>query len=568
MRRVALPFAHLALALALVTSGCTPGRQVAPGSGAGTGGGGDARPHIDAVVAPPSDNVFRIALQTNPPDLDPILISDTTSDGVASKIFNTLLGYDQDLNLVPDLAEALPEVSDDGLVYTFRLRPGVTFQNGREVVASDVKYSLTRLAETRSKRFNVIQPIAGAEAAAEAARSGAPIELSGVVVKDDRTVAITLSEPNPTFLYLLAMSNASIVPEEEVEAKGDRFSREPVGTGPFKLVEWKENDRIVLERFDDYWEGRPKLAGIRYRVIPENLTRQQEYIAGNLDILDVFSGMYRKWRESDRADEVVEWPQLSLEYYGFNLEAEGSPYAGRDDETARKLRLAINLAVDREHICTNILEGRRRPANGIVPEGMPGHDASRPVFAHDVARAEQLLVEAGYPGGEGLPEVELWFNQQGDNSGVAQAVQQDLQEVGIPIRLKALDWAAFIEAADAGEPAFFRLGWVADYPDPENFLYFLFHSNNKGPQGNVTFYDNPEVDRLIDASYAETDRKARLELLRQAESLIVEDVPWLFLTFNKEVVLLKPYVKNFLPTGMDDDVHASQVPWHLVEIAG
>lgn len=554
----------LALSAALLAASCGP----PPGTEPGPDGATTPRVAIDSKNTPPADGYFRIALATNPPALDPILVSDTTSDGLATKIFNTLVGYDSELRLVPELAEAMPEISDDGLTYTFRLREGVRFHTGREVVAEDVKYSLTRLASTPSKRFNVIQPIAGADEAKEAARTGAPLEVSGIEAVDPRTVRITLKEPYAPFLYLLAMVNAAVVPQEEVEAKGDRFSREPVGTGPFRLVEWVENDRLVLERHEDYFEGRPVLAGLRYRVIPEPLARQQEYVQGNLELVDVVSGMYDKWSSSNHAEDVLEWPQLAIEYYGFNLEKAGSPYAGRTDESARKLREAINWAVDRDHICRNILENRRRPANGIVPQGMPGHAEERPAFSRDVERAKRLLAEAGYPEGEGLPPVDLWFNQQGDNAAIAQAVQQDLNGLGIPIRLRALDWAAFLDATDAGEPAFFRLGWVADYPDPENFLFFLFHSSNKGPQGNVTFYDNPEVDRLIDESYAMTDREARLAQLQRAEELILEDHPWLFLTFNKEVILRKPYVEGFEPTGMDDDVHASQVDWHLVSIGG
>lgn len=521
---------------------------------------------LKSVEAPPSDGVLRIPLLTNPPDLDPILISDTTSHGVAAKIFSTLLKYDENLQLVPDIAAALPEISNNGRVYTFAIRKGVKFHHGREVTAADVRYSLSRLALTKSKRFNVIQPILGAQAAAEASNQGQFMELTGIKVLDPYKLEITLSKPYIPFLYLMAMSNAAIVPREVVEEKGDLFSREPVGTGAFKLVEWKENNFIRLERFDDYHQGKPKLAGMLMRIIPESLARQQEYQAGNLDICDVTSGMYKKWSNSNHSADVLEWPQLALLYYGFNLEKEGSPYSGRTDEKAKKLRLAINYAVDREHLCKNVLENRYFPANGILPRGMSGHNETRDVFKQDLEKARQLLAEAGYPDGKGLPPVQLWFNSQGDNALVAQTVQQDLSQIGVTIDLKQLDWAAFIEAADAGEPSFFRLGWVADYPDPENFLFFLFHSTNKGPQGNVTFYDNPVVDALIDESYGETNAEMRMELLRRAEEQIIQDVPWLFLTFNKEVILRKPYVKNLQPTGMDDDVNFAHIAWHELSI--
>lgn len=521
---------------------------------------------IDSVDAPPADGFLRIGLRANPPDLDPILISDTTSDGIASKIFDTLVAYDHELNLVPRLVEAMPEISEDGLIYTFTLRPGVKFHNGRELVSADVKYGLTRLATTRSKRFNLIQPIVGADEAAAAARAGGQPDVAGIEVVDDRVFRIRLVKPYAVFLYHLAMVCTAPVPREIVEARGDAFSREPVGTGPFELARWAENDHIRLIPFAGYHRGAPKLKGILHRIIPEAIARQEEYRAGNLELIDVVSGMYEKWRTSNHSRDVLEWPQIGIQYFGFNLEKAGSPYAGRDDEKARKLREAVNFAVDREHICKNVLEGRYIPANAVVPLGMPGHDASRPSFTKDPARVKQLLAEAGYPDGKGMPSVDLYFNTQGDYPRIAEAVQADLTEAGIPVTLKALDWAAHIDAADKGEPAFFRLGWVADYPDPENFLAPLFHSKNKGPQGNVSFYGNPAVDALIDESYVVTDQARRFELLHQAEDLILADSPWLFLFFQKEVVLLKPYVKEFEPTAMDDDVNASHLDWHLVEM--
>jgi len=523
---------------------------------------------ITSLDLPPADNVFRIPLLTNPPDLDPILVSDTTSDGIASKIFNTLVSYDQQLNLEPSVAVAMPEISADGLTYTFQLRSGIRFSNGREITAEDVKYSLQRLAGIRSKRSNLVEPIAGASEAIEMARKDSSLvspEIKGIVASDPHTIQITLSKPYAPFIYHLAMVNTAVVPREAVERSGLRFSREPVGTGPFRLVEWKENNSLYLAANPDYFQGAPKLAGIRYRIIPEALTRLEEYKSGGLEITVVTQGVYPEWKNSNRVGDIRQWPSLAVQYYGFNLEKEGSPYAGMGD-SARKLREAVNWAVDREFLGEVLLEGRFYPANGIIPPGVAGYDASRPAFQKDLERSSQLLFEAGYPGGDGLPPVDLWFNNQGDNSLIAQVIQEDLKKAGITIVLKQLDWGAFIEATDSGEPAFFRLGWVADYPDPENFLAFLFHSKNKGPNGNVSFYGRPEVDDLSDRSYSETDMGKRIALLQEASKLILSDSPWLFLLFGKETVLLKPYVKNYNPTGMCDDVAGNHVKWHLVEI--
>ena len=528
--------------------------------------GGCTKRELTSVNRPDPNGAVRLALLTNPPDLDPILISDTTSSGIVSKIFDTLLTHDQDLNVVPKLARELPTVSDDRLVYTFKIREGVKFHNGREVKAEDFKYSLERLAQVNSKRNNVVKPILGAEEAIQRAQSGGDTAMEGIKVLDDYTLEITLAEPYYPFLYLMTMDNASVVPREEVEKAGDGFSRKPVGSGPFKLDVWKENDMLRLVANEDYFAGKPKIPEIIMRVIPEPLTRTAEYRAGKLDIVDLTQGMLPRWKGSAHAEDVLQYHQSAILYYGFNLQKEGSPFAGSSDK-ARKLREAVNWAVDRQFICDRITDGKHSPINGILPPGMPGANTTRPVFTQDLDKAKQLLEEAGHPMGEGLPPVELWFNSQGDNAKIAQAVQNDLGLVGIEISLKQLDWAAFLKATEAGEPAFFRLGWSSSYADPEYYLYFLFHSANHGPNGNSTFYSNPEVDRLIDQSYGVSDPEERLNLLREAEKLIVDDYPWLFLTSVREALLVKPYIKNFNPTALDDDsAGGSQVDWSKVEI--
>jgi peptide/nickel transport system substrate-binding protein/oligopeptide transport system substrate-binding protein len=358
------------------------------------------------------------------------------------------------------------------------------------------------------------------------------------------------------------------VPREVVEEQGEAFTRRPVGTGPFRLAEWIDNDSLRLDRFDDHWAGRAKIAGIKYRVIPEPLARRTEYMAGNLELCDVTQGVIPEWRESNHAEDLLLWPVASLYYYGFNLEKEGSPFAGFGD-SARKLREALNHAIDREFICNRIVDGRYDPSNGIIPPGLPGHEALRPRFPRDIPKAKQLLAEAGHPNGVGLPVVELWFNPQGDNANIAQVIQQNLAEVGVRIELKQLDWAAFIKATDAGEPAFFRLGWVADYPDPENFLYFLFHSENKGPNGNVCFYGRPEVDELLDRANGILDPVERLRVLNEAEEKILADWPWLFIASIREALLVKPYVTNFKPMLLDDDsAGCTNVDWLNVDFTG
>ncbi|MGB1071455.1 MAG: ABC transporter substrate-binding protein, partial [Planctomycetota bacterium] len=234
---------------------------------------------IQSVAAPSPENIFRIPLMTNPPDLDPILVSDTTSSGVATKLFTSLYDYTPELELEPCLAKEMPAISEDGRVYDIQLRDDVRFTNGRTVTAADMKYSIQRLASVRSKRTNLVEKILGAKEAIAGASKSQEVspEIPGIEVMGDHSLRITLIESSPPFINKLAMVNTAAVPREVIEEIGDKFSRNPVGSGPFTLTEWKEGVSLKLTANQDYFEGAPKLAGIHYRVIPEPLAQLEEY---------------------------------------------------------------------------------------------------------------------------------------------------------------------------------------------------------------------------------------------------------------------------------------------------
>ncbi|MBI2468252.1 MAG: ABC transporter substrate-binding protein [Candidatus Rokubacteria bacterium] len=486
---------------------------------------------IGPVEAQRRGGAYRAVLGADPPTLDPAQATDTTSSAIIRQVFDGLVELDEKMQVVPAIAEKWT-VSRDQRVYTFTLRRGVRFHHGREVRAADVKYSLERAA--RGKKPWVVEKLAGAP---EVVRGQAK-EIRGIRVLDDQTVELTLERPFPPFLMLMAYDAAFLVPREEAERLGSEFASRPVGTGAFRFVSWRHDDQVVLEAFRDHFRGAPYLDRVVYRVIPDDNTRFQEYRAGSLEHVDVPTGQFR----AAQADPVLSkerhvWPILGT--YALRFTMTQTPF--KDN---KKLRQALNYAIDKEAIARVLLEGSVVPARGVLPPGMPGHNPELVGYPHDRARARQLLAEAGHPDGRGLPPITLHYNTSPLHRRVAELVQAQLREVGLAIQLARLDWAAYIKLVDDGGTQWHRMGWIADYPDPENFLTVLFHTRNIGPPGNTSRFSYPEVDRLFDEADRLPAGPARLAKYREAEKLIVEEAPWVFVYWYTSRLLQKPWVRG------------------------
>lgn len=483
-----------------------------------------------AAVAQRKGGTLRGAFGSDPPTLDPAHATDTTSSAVIRQIFDGLLELDEKLNVVPAIAERWT-VSKDQRVYTFHLRRGVRFHNGRELRASDVKFSFERAA--RGKRPWVFEKIVGAR---ELIR-GAAKEIAGVRVVDDDTVEITLERPFAPFLHLVAYDAASIVPREEAEKRGAGFASHPVGTGAFRLVSWRRDDQVVLEAFRDHFRGSPHLDRVVFRIIPAEITRFNEYRAGNLDVSDIPTGHCRA-AQTDPVlkSEAAVWPILGTHAVRFNVEK--PPF------TDRRVRQAFGHAIDSSAIVGGLLEGCVVHGRGILPPGMPGFTPDVAGTPFDSDRARRLLAEAGYPDGKGLPPVTYHYNTSDLNQRIAELIQSQLREVGLKLELRRLDWAAHIKVVDEGRAMVFRQGWIADYPDPENFLTILFHSRNVGAAGNTSRYRNSTLDRLFDEADAMAPGPARFKKYQEAERMILEDAVWVTLYHYTSRALIKPYVKG------------------------
>jgi peptide/nickel transport system substrate-binding protein len=497
---------------------------------------------------------LRIPLNENPKSLDPARITDVYSDGVAKRIYNGLVRHSRDLEVVADLAESF-ESSADGKTYTFKLRKGVKFHHGRELVADDVIYSLTRLADPRvSRKRELVEEIVGAEEYAElvkrtepAGASAVPTGLKGLSAPDRYTVVIKLKRSFVPFLNQMAMSPASIVPRDEVERLGKDFASNAVGTGPFRLVTYKPNDRIELVRFADHFGGSPRLAAIQYRIIQEPVVRLKAYLNGDLDLTDV---PLARLKEMSRRPDHHSWAEIDTFYLGISMLRE--PY-GKNVH----LRRALNYAIDRERLCAETLQGRGVPAKGILPPGIPGYNPALKGFSHDPAAVERELAAAGYPGGKGLPEVPLYYRQTSDGKLIAIELQQQLKRVNIPVKLEPVDFGHLLELTVKQPPELFSLGWVADYPDPENFLYVLFHSAQRG-QSNRVHFSSTKVDELLDAARTMPAGKARFEAYWKAEEQIVSEAPWVYLYHRTAHVLINPKVHGIEYTPLDTGTELPQ----------
>lgn len=492
---------------------------------------------------------LRVRLRHDPPTLDPALSHDSSSEAVLAPLFEPLVRADPaTLEIRPALAQRW-EVSPDGRTYTFHLREGALFHHGRAVEAADVVYSLLRLLryDRPSPGAELLDPVLGAKDFGAAHEKRLP----GLEAIDSHTVRIRLMQPYSPFLSRLTAVHASIVPRDRYEDPDENYLRGPIGSGPFKFVEWKSAQSLKLARFEEYRPGPPALAGIEFRIVEDPAAALEEYRRGGLDILDELPPGAGASAAGEFGDEYKIWPLLGGNNLVFNLAA--PPLAGNVN-----LRRALNLAVDRQRICEQVFSGLPRPSSGILPQGMPGFDGSRPPYGEDLAAARRLLAQAGFPEGKGLPPLVLLFNTNPNIQRLAEQVQIDLARIGVRLELRSADGPAFLQSLASGQFGgrpfhMIRLGWAADYPDPDAFLGTLLHSRNAGMAGNFARYRDKGVDALIDEARRTLDASRRTRIYRDIEKLAADrDACWLFLTFQRDEALIAKHVRGVVPVVRGD----------------
>jgi oligopeptide transport system substrate-binding protein len=474
------------------------------------------------AAAPKQGGAATITFNNDLTTLDPQVGYDWQNWSVIKSIFDGLMDYKPGTTeLEPDLAESYT-VSDDGLMYTFKLRDGVKFHNGRPMTSADVKYSFERAVSpaTQSPGGGYFGMIVGYDELT----GGKATTLSGIETPDDKTVVFKLSRPDATFLHLMAINFGFVVPKEEVEKAGADWGKKPVGTGAFKFVEWVPGQNIKLERNKDYFRaGVPYLDNITFEFGQDPTVAVLRLKKGEVDIVgDGIPPAQFVEAQADPAnkDLIVEGDQLQTGYVTMNVTQ--APF----DNV--KVRQAVNMAINKDRI-VRLINNRAVPANQPLPPAMPGYNGENKGYAYDPEAAKKLLAEAGV----GEISTELYAMNVDPNPRIAQSIQQDLAAVGIKAEIRSLAQAEVISAGGSGKAPMIWSGgmaWIADFPDPANFYYGILGCAGAVEGGwNWARYCNKELDARAtnaDAMVKDDQMSARIAEWKAVFDDVVKDAPW------------------------------------------
>lgn len=466
--------------------------------------------------------------------LDPATTTEGESFKVTVNLYETLINFgEQDTEIQPGLATEW-EQSDDGLKHTLKLREGVKFHDGTDFNAEAVVFNFERWKAGNAEQFYYYNSQFGDK-------------IAEVKAVDEYTVEFTLNAPIAPFYKNLAMSPFGIASPAAIEEHGDDFFKNPVGTGPFKFQEWKENDRITIVKNEEYWqEGLPKLDEVIFRVIPENSARLNALSSGEVDLIDGVNFSDKATIEGNPDLQVFERPSLNVGYLGLT--------STRGPLKEKLVRQALNHAVDKQALIDAFYAGAAEPAINPMPPVVAGYNPDVVDYEYNPEKAKELLAEAGYPDGF---EMELWampvprpYMPEGQKVG--EALQAMFAEIGVKANIVTYEWGTYLDKAKNGEADTFLLGWTGDNGDADNFLYVLLDEDAIG-SNNYSYYKNDEVHELLLKAQASSDQAEREELYKQAQVIIKDDAPWIPLVHSTPLLAGGANISNFLahPTGSD-----------------
>ena len=511
--------------------------------------------------APPSRSdkqIFHYNEHTGIASLDPAFAKNQSVMWPVHQLFNTLVEINADLEIVPSLATNWT-LSDDKLIYTFNLRSDVYFHDdacfpqgkGRRMVAGDVVFSLARIMNPAT-----VSP--GAWIFNDKLDSLLPF-----VAVNDTVFQLRLRRPYQPVLGILSMQYCSILPREAVEKYGPALRRHPVGTGPFKMLAWEEGQALVLTRNETYFEkdstGKklPYLDGIKITFFDSKATEFLLFRQGQLDFINDIESSFKDEILTRRGQLRPQWrdkiqlqvhPYLNIEYLGILVDS-NSTLVKDSPLRLKKIRQAINYGFDRRKMVQYLRNSLGTPAEaGFVPAGLPSFsDTLVKGYYYDPGKCRQLLAEAGYPDGSGLPVIRLQTIAL--YSDMADFIAKQLAEAGIPVQVETVQKAYLLELTAGSQSSFFRGSWIADYPDAENYLA-VFYSKNPAPP-NYTRFSNARYDQLFEQAIREENDSLRYALYRQADQLLIEEAPVVPLWYDKAVRLVQPGVTGFEPNGLN-----------------
>ena len=510
-------------------------------------------------------NIFHYNEFNGISSLDPAFAKSQSTMWAAHQLYNTLVEIDDSLHIIPSLAKSW-DISADRTIFTFHLRDDVFFHDdecfsigntslpkakGRKLTAKDVEYSFYRIIDKQTaspgswifnRKVDSIQPFKAI---------------------DDTTFQVKLLRPYIPMLGIISMQYCSVVAKEAVEKYGTDFRRHPVGSGPFQFIDWEEGQALVLKKNPHYFEkdkeGKqlPYVDGVKVTFYDSKATEFLLFRQKQLEFINDIESSFKDEVLTKKGTLRKDWegkielqvnPYLNIEYLGILVDSTNE-LVKNSPMRAKKIRQAINYGFDRRKMVLYLRNSLGTPAeSGFVPMGLPSFDSSVVKGYHyDPAKAKQLLKEAGFPDGKGLPTIKLLTIAI--YADMANFIAKQLEESGIPVKVEVVQKALLLTMTSSSTAAFFRASWIADYPDAENYLS-VFYSKNPAPP-NYTRYKSAAFDEAFEKAIKEDNDSLRYKLYQQADQVMIDDAPVVPLWYDKVVRLVQPNVKGFPPNPLN-----------------
>tara|TARA_A100001011_G_scaffold398848_2_gene504795 strand:- start:1477 stop:2991 length:1515 start_codon:yes stop_codon:yes gene_type:complete len=474
----------------------------------------------------PLNDQLNLVLPGDPRSLDPILATDVRSGQICALLYDNLVHYGDSVEIIPGIAKKW-DISNNGKKYTFKLNTKVYFNDGKKVKSEDVVKSFLRIIEPSSISpfFWIFENVVGAKEY----KQGRKKNIEGFAAPDDSTIVIKLIQSQNSFINFLAMPPTSIVSVNE--------GKKLIGSGPWFLTERIFDGHMLFHKNKNYFNGEPLLSKIQISIIPETFTRIAKYISGFLDIMEIPKNEYQHWKKKKEFNEHIYY-QNELNTYYIGLNCERYPFNNK------KIRQAVNYAINKKEIIKKILNGNAIESKGPIPPKLMSFKTNH-VYNYNIDKANQLLKEVNI---KQKIEVELWQSKSQKNSLITEIIQSQLEKINISVKIIKRDWNTFTQAIRNGETDMYYRSWHADYPDAENFIEPLFFSNISKIRWNR--YENKNVDRLIDRTKKENDNIKRNKNILEANNIIVDDAPWIFLWHTQTPFIVNPKLKDWKPKVM------------------